>query len=206
MAATDPLAEPSKFRILERTFLTIFLFEMFVKMSAQGVMNFKLGYFSQAWNWLDFVVVASAIIEEVVAISGGEFAGLVVLRVVRVLRPLKTISSVPKLAAMIDTMLNSVVPMFKAMSLLLMFMYIMAVFGNNFFRGAIEFWTPEGSYMSFDNIFYALLSVMQFVTMENWTEGALYLLEGSYRCEGAPGDYKCYPEVRERERERERVR
>ena len=61
------------------------------------------------------------------------------------------------------------------MVLNLMFMYIMAVFGSNFFMGTIKFWEKdEGSYISFDNVVYSLLSVMQFVTMENWTAGAMY--------------------------------
>ena len=69
MAASDPLADPGKHRIMERTFLCIFLFEMIVKMSALGIRSFKVGYFAHSWNWLDFVVVAFAIIEEIVAIS-----------------------------------------------------------------------------------------------------------------------------------------
>ncbi|GMH61830.1 hypothetical protein TrST_g1050 [Triparma strigata] len=184
MATEDPLAPPDPYRYAERTFLGIFFFEMVVKMTALGLSCRVGGYFNLAWNWLDFVVVLSACLEEILflASSGGDDGGgLTVLRVIRVLRPLKTISSLPKLAAMINTMLNSVIPMFKAMMLLMMFCYIMAVFGNSFFRGELKFWTEEGSYMSFDNVFYSILTILQFVTLENWSEGALYPLQNSGR-------------------------
>ncbi|GMI12884.1 hypothetical protein TrLO_g3687 [Triparma laevis f. longispina] len=186
MATEDPLAPPDPYRYAERTFLGIFFFEMVAKMLALGLGCGPGGYFNMAWNWLDFVVVLSAVLEEILFLlsdgeGGDDGGGLTVLRVIRVLRPLKTISSLPKLAAMINTMVNSIFPMFKAMLLLLMFCYIMAVFGNSFFRRELDFWTEEGSYMSFDNVFYAVLTIMQCVTLENWTEGALYPLQNSGR-------------------------
>jgi hypothetical protein len=55
-------------------------------MCALGVKDRRKGYFSISWNWLDFVVVLSAIFEEVMTLAyegEEEGGGLVVLRVAR---------------------------------------------------------------------------------------------------------------------------
>ena len=46
-------------KYLDKVFTVIFVFEMFVKISAYG---FKK-YFTDAWCWLDFVIVAVRKIE-----------------------------------------------------------------------------------------------------------------------------------------------
>jgi len=119
-------------------------------MGALGVTNRHTGYFAFQWNWLDFVVVFSAVFEETMflipSLDSKEGGGLVVLRVMRVLRPLKSISSMPKLQTMIATLTGSVAPMMRAMAMLLFFVFIMAIFGLTFFMGTLDFW-EDTSYM-----------------------------------------------------------
>jgi len=142
MATVDPLfPTPPHHALYEKLFLSIFIFEMLIKMFALGF----TGYFKSRWYWLDFVVVVSAIADVIyssLTTSDGENS-LVVLRVIRVLRPLKTVSSLPKLAQMIEALQNAFVPMAKAMSLMTVFIFLMSVFATNFFM--VSFNSVSGS-------------------------------------------------------------
>jgi len=106
MAMTTPGEVSPHWKVyLERTFLAIFITEMSIKMTAMGIYipnaagetnkegttfgTFSTGYFSVSWNWLDFVVVASAVAGELLAAYAAstgaegeeESGGIVVVRV-----------------------------------------------------------------------------------------------------------------------------
>ena len=76
--------------IFEYFFNLIFLFEMVVKIIGKG---FYFGgsdtYLKDPWSYLDFVVVISSIVGTIMEIFETEFINLSVIRIFRVLRPLK---------------------------------------------------------------------------------------------------------------------
>ena len=193
MAAEDPTAEhPDDLAaVLERAYLIIFILEMLIKMFALGFGK-QDGYFHSRWNWLDFVVVASAILEEFYVLyhrltasthAGEHENSLVVLRVVRVLRPLKSVSSLPKLASMIEALQNAFIPMGKAIMLMVAFILLMAVFATNFYMGSLRFFpddthTDDSSHLAcFDDIFTSMFTLFSVVTLEGWSENILYPLQ-----------------------------
>ena len=76
-------------------FLVVFTIECIVKIIALGFFLDNNSYLRDGWNWLDFFVVLTGIINIVyIYLFGGddEGSGLGILRLFRILRPLRSLS------------------------------------------------------------------------------------------------------------------
>lgn len=74
---------------MDRIFTVIFFFEMAIKWLALGF----VAYFSNAWCWLDFVIVMVSLINFIAALAGaGSVQIFKTLRTLRALRPLRAMS------------------------------------------------------------------------------------------------------------------
>jgi hypothetical protein len=93
LASEDPTAEIQSpiFKTLDDVFLILYSIEMSLKILGLGFILNEGSYLRDSWNILDFIIVASAYVTLLFQ-GGGE--GLSALRAFRVLRPLKTISSI----------------------------------------------------------------------------------------------------------------
>lgn len=83
-------------QLLERigqVFTILFAIEMVLKILAQGFIIHYNAYLRDAWNWLDFVVVVTGIME-MMELSWFKVRAL---RTLRVLRPLRSIKAFPKM-------------------------------------------------------------------------------------------------------------
>ena len=131
-------------------FNIIYVLEVSVNIFAFGVMQ----YLMDPWHYIDVVVSAvSAIDIAVVVLSaisvffGGpslEFTGdgaenLKLLRVVRVLRPLKAISFIPSLLVFIESILQSGLQIGANMLLLLMIQFVFAAVGCAWIGDALSY-------------------------------------------------------------------
>ena len=74
-------------------FSYIFTLELVLKVIAFGFIMHPKSYMRDTWNWLDFVVVVTGLIELSMGSKGAESVRS--LRVLRVLRPLKSIHALP---------------------------------------------------------------------------------------------------------------
>jgi len=81
------------FTTLETVFTLLFTLEMLIKMIGFGLVDSEHGYFRDAWNWLDFVIVVEGLME--LFASDGLGANLSAIRSVRALRPLRSITRLP---------------------------------------------------------------------------------------------------------------
>jgi len=73
-------------------FIAFFTFECLLKIIALGFYSFYGGaYFNDWWNRLDLFIVITGLLS-FTSLSGGKLS---VIRVIRTLRPLKTISAIP---------------------------------------------------------------------------------------------------------------
>uniref|UniRef100_H2Y8S9 Ion transport domain-containing protein n=1 Tax=Ciona savignyi TaxID=51511 RepID=H2Y8S9_CIOSA len=104
LATEDPVAKESQrnevLKYFDYIFTAVFTFEMVMKMIDLGLVLHPGSYFHSLWNFLDFVVVCSALIGFALTASDNpklDFGVIKSLRVLRVLRPLKTIKRLPKL-------------------------------------------------------------------------------------------------------------
>ena len=78
---------------IERGLTVLFTIEMFLKILAQGFIIHYNAYLRDAWNWLDFIVVVTGIME-LMQLSWFKVRAL---RTLRVLRPLRSIKAFPKM-------------------------------------------------------------------------------------------------------------
>lgn len=76
------------FILLGNLFSIFFTIECALKILAMGLFTHKNAYLRDSWNWIDFLVVVSGLLE----MSLGEGSGFKALRIFRVLRPLKSIN------------------------------------------------------------------------------------------------------------------
>ena len=99
LAMDDPLATnpPVYTNYSDKIFLALYSTEMVLKITALGFLFNKGAYLRDAWNMLDFVIVGSGYLG--IILQGG--ANLSVLRSFRVIRPLRTISSIQGLRVIV---------------------------------------------------------------------------------------------------------
>lgn len=89
--ATDPI------------FMVCFLIEFMLKVCGMGFVLDQGSYLREPWNWLDFIVVVSSLLTEIPSLRS--VSGM---RTFRLLRPLRTLSSMPSMKILINTLISSV--------------------------------------------------------------------------------------------------
>jgi voltage-gated sodium channel len=133
--------------------LGIFIIEVILKLAAVAPRFSR--YFGNGWNLFDFTVVVLSLIP-----ATGEFA--LVARLVRVLRVLRLVSTVPQLRLIVATLVRSIPSMGHVILLMSIVFYIYAVTGFHLFHEHDpEHWGTLGA---------ALLTLFQMVTLEGWVD------------------------------------
>ncbi len=131
--------------------LTVFIIEAAFKIIAVAPRFSR--YFGNGWNLFDFSIVVLSLIP-----ATGDFA--LVARLVRVLRVLRLISTVPQLRLIVSTLVRSIPGMGHVLLLLSVLFYIYGIIGFHLFREPDpEHWGTLGA---------ALLTLFQLVTLDDW--------------------------------------
>jgi hypothetical protein len=81
-------------------FILIFLFEAIARILAMGFIIGKGSYLRNQWNWLDFIVVVTSLLNFLPSmrnVSG--------LRTFRLFRPLRNLTTVPSMRTLVKTLL-----------------------------------------------------------------------------------------------------
>eukprot|EP00736_Rhodelphis_marinus_P000156 Rmarinus@m.17433 len=137
MAMMDPVdsSNPrnSVIETLEVPFLMIFTVELVLKVVADGFIMHEGSYLRDGWNILDFVVVVSGystFLDAGVNVSA--------LRTVRVLRPLRTISTIPELRLLVATVISSMPLLMNVLGLLCFMFLLFSILGMSLFGGALR--------------------------------------------------------------------
>ncbi len=149
--------------ILNKSVLWIFVFEVVIKMVAEGKKPWR--YFNDGWNVFDFIIVAAAFMP-----FGG--SSVAILRLLRLLRVLKLVKALPKLQLLVSALMKSIPSMGYVSILLLLLFYIYAVAGVFFFG--------TNDPIHFENLQMSMLSLFRIVTLEDWTD-IMYI--NMYGCE-----------------------
>uniref|UniRef100_A0A8C4NY89 Voltage-dependent L-type calcium channel subunit alpha n=1 Tax=Dicentrarchus labrax TaxID=13489 RepID=A0A8C4NY89_DICLA len=124
--------------------------------------------------------------------AAGKPGGLDVkaLRAFRVLRPLRLVSGVPSLQIVLNSIMKAMVPLLHIGMLVMFVIIIYAIIGLELFIGRMhktsykagrfcdgngtecrgKWEGPNGGITNFDNVFFAMLTVFQCITMEGWTD------------------------------------
>ena len=88
---------------LDVFFTACFTVDCVLQICARGFILHPYAYMRTGWNIVDFVVVVSSLFDTVPGID----VDVSVIRMVRLLRPLRTLKAVPQLKLIIDTILDS---------------------------------------------------------------------------------------------------
>ncbi len=148
--------------VLDEIVLWLFALEAVLKMASHGRRFYR--YFLDPWNVFDFLIVVVCFLP-----VDSEYAA--VLRLIRVLRTLRLISSVPKLQLLVGSLLASLPSLvFVALLLGIMF-YVYAVTGVFLFRA--------NDPVHFRDLGTAMLSLFRVVTLEDWTDVMYIQMYGS---------------------------
>eukprot|EP01062_Namystynia_karyoxenos_P043991 TRINITY_DN32275_c0_g1_i2.p1 TRINITY_DN32275_c0_g1~~TRINITY_DN32275_c0_g1_i2.p1 ORF type:complete len:2670 (+),score=690.86 TRINITY_DN32275_c0_g1_i2:91-8010(+) len=129
IATDDPLAtgKPTAFDaardLVDDVCLGVFVLEAFLKVIAMGLFSHHSAYFRSMWNVLDFVIVVAGVLNLVLEAGTGVF---ILLRVIRIFRPLRTISRVSGMRKLVNTIMHSL-PLLGNVALLCVMLFL--VFG-----------------------------------------------------------------------------
>ncbi|XP_071318495.1 sodium channel protein type 4 subunit alpha B-like [Trachinotus anak] len=128
----------------DQVFTYLFLLEMVLKWIAYG---FKK-YFTSAWCWLDFLILAVSVMSLTVDMLGYSELGLS-LRILRALRPLRALSRFQGLRVVLKTFAVTFPSMFDALLVALVVWLIFSIVGVNLFAGKFYYCFNETSQQMF---------------------------------------------------------
>jgi hypothetical protein len=127
---------------LDLFIFVIFWMELVLKVVAHGFLLTENAYLADPWNRFDFVVVVGCTVDVLLKASvGATGAGFVVLRVFRVLRPLRLVKHNPGMKVIVNTVARCIPVFASLLILVLLVMFVFAVLGVGFFAGT--FWQCE---------------------------------------------------------------
>ncbi|XP_069329558.1 sodium channel protein type 10 subunit alpha isoform X3 [Eulemur rufifrons] len=116
----------------DRVFTFIFVFEMLLKWVAYG---FKK-YFTNAWCWLDFLIVNISLTSLTAKILDySEIAPIKALRTLRALRPLRALSRFEGMRVVVDALVGAIPSIMNVLLVCLIFWLIFSIMGVNLFAG-----------------------------------------------------------------------
>ena len=140
LALETPLDDPKgdKIRILGYIdfFMTVaFTFEAVVKIIAAGFLFCgSPSYIRDPWNILDFLIVLAALLGAIAG-SAIEISFIKSLRIMKVLRPLRTIGRIPELKIAIMSLSGSIPSIFSLQIIVLFFVFLFAILQTTIFSG-----------------------------------------------------------------------
>lgn len=137
--------------VIDAIILAIFTIEIAIRILSYGARPWK--FFRSGWNIFDFIVTAVFYIPGI-----GEYTAI--LRIARILRVFRLITTIPRLQMLVGALFHSIPSMGYIGLLLFIQFYVFAVVGNVLFATT----TPE----HFGNLHLAMLSLFKVVTLDNW--------------------------------------
>jgi len=148
--------------LLDQVIIWLFALEAALKMAQHKANWYR--YFHDPWNVFDFVIVVVCFLP-----VDAEYAA--VLRLVRVLRAMRLITTVPQLQLLVGSLIKSLPSMCYVGLLLVLMFYIYAVMGVFLWR--------DNDPVHFGNLQTSMLSLFRVVTLEDWTDVMYIQMYGS---------------------------
>ncbi|XP_076442684.1 sodium channel protein para-like [Babylonia areolata] len=174
---------------MDYCFTAIFIMEMLIKWMAFG---FKT-YFSDAWCWLDFIIVSLSIF--LLAMKGlkmENMGSIKSLRTLRALRPLRAVSRWEGMRVVVNALIKAIPSICNVMVVCLVFWLIFGIMGVQLFKGQFYSCLDENNTrvnlslvdtkddcerlkyrwinakVNFDNVIMAYLALFQVATYKGW--------------------------------------
>lgn len=196
LSLENPTDSNGVLEVIDRLFLIIYTIEAGMKVMAMGFLFSTGAYLRDNWNKMDFVIVVTGWLTTLSYNS----VNLTSLRTLRILKPLRSISSISGMRILFVALIKSSIPLFASLLVLFFYLLIFAIAGVQLWAGLFRYQcmdvesgvynghvcgnyncefgrecvysldNPNFGVTNFDNIFSALLSVFECVTLEGWTD------------------------------------
>uniref|UniRef100_A0A8C7ZQW8 Sodium channel protein n=1 Tax=Oryzias sinensis TaxID=183150 RepID=A0A8C7ZQW8_9TELE len=177
----------------DKMFTYIFILEMLLKWLAYGFAK----YFTNAWCWLDFLIVDVSLVSLVAnALELTDLGAIKSLRTLRALRPLRALSRFEGMRVVVNALLGAIPSIFNVLLVCLIFWLIFSIMGVNLFAGKfykcinktdgaecdperipnITFCTNETDLIwknlkiNYDNVGMGYLALLQVATFKGWMD------------------------------------
>ncbi|XP_047500155.1 sodium channel protein para-like [Penaeus chinensis] len=176
---------------MDRIFTVIFFIEMLIKWVALGFAK----YFTNAWCWLDFLIVMVSLINLVATLAGaGKIQAFKTMRTLRALRPLRAMSRMQGMRVVVNALVGAIPSIVNVLLVCLIFWLIFAIMGVQLFNGRYHKclnadsvrvdaeevpdkshcirlnYTWENSEVHFDHVGMAYLALFQVATWKGWIQ------------------------------------
>ncbi|XP_078475469.1 sodium channel protein type 1 subunit alpha-like isoform X1 [Lampetra fluviatilis] len=180
----------------DKVFSYIFVVEMLLKWVAYGFQK----YFTNAWCWLDFLIVDVSLVSLTAnALGYSELGAIKSLRTLRALRPLRALSRFEGMRVVVNALVGAIPSIMNVLLVCLIFWLIFSIMGVNLFAG--KYWkcvnTTDGEMMllsqvnnhsdcinvnssgdlrwvnvkiNFDNVGMGYLALLQVATFKGWMD------------------------------------
>uniref|UniRef100_A0A674KGN9 Sodium channel protein n=1 Tax=Terrapene triunguis TaxID=2587831 RepID=A0A674KGN9_9SAUR len=135
----------------DKVFTYIFILEMVLKWVAYGFQT----YFTNAWCWLDFLIVDVSLISLTAnALGYSELGPIKSLRTLRALRPLRALSRFEGMRVVVNALLGAIPSIMNVLLVCLIFWLIFSIMGVNLFAGKFFYCvnTTSGDIISRKNV------------------------------------------------------
>uniref|UniRef100_A0AAY4E0Y9 Sodium channel protein n=1 Tax=Denticeps clupeoides TaxID=299321 RepID=A0AAY4E0Y9_9TELE len=197
----------------DKVFTYIFILEMLLKWVAYGFVK----YFTNAWCWLDFLIVDVSLVSLIAnALGYSELTAIKSLRTLRALRPLRALSRFEGMRVVVNALLGAIPSIMNVLLVCLIFWLIFSIMGVNLFAGkyyhCVNSTTDElfpikdvnnkseclalvndsarwkNVKINFDNVGAGYLALLQVATFKGWMD-IMYAAVDSRNVEDQP-DYE----------------
>ena len=144
LAFENPLTDPESTLAnilvkLDIILTVIFALEIVIKVISHGFLfNGSQSYLRELWNILDFIVVITAVISLSLPQDGASIGTLKILRMGRLVRPLRVLSRNEGLRISIQALVVSIPAMLRLIMIVGLFFIIFAIMGITLFKGYFE--------------------------------------------------------------------
>uniref|UniRef100_A0A8D0E9J9 Sodium channel protein n=1 Tax=Salvator merianae TaxID=96440 RepID=A0A8D0E9J9_SALMN len=126
----------------DKVFTYIFILEMLLKWCAYGFVKF----FTNAWCWLDFLIVAVSLVSLIAnALGYSELGAIKSLRTLRALRPLRALSRFEGMRVVVNALVGAIPSIMNVLLVCLIFWLIFSIMGVNLFAGKYHYCFNETS-------------------------------------------------------------
>jgi len=98
-----------------------------------------VGYFGNAWCWLDFIIVGLSFVNFAASLLGaGNISIFKTMRTLRALRPLRAMSKMEGMKVVVNALIGALPSIFNVLLVCLIFWLIFAIIGVNTFMGRYQ--------------------------------------------------------------------
>ncbi|CAG9330459.1 unnamed protein product [Blepharisma stoltei] len=169
---------------LDIAFTCIFGLEMAIKSISMGFVISKGSYLRNHWCQLDFAIVILSITD--LALTDFSWPMIKVLRLLRILRPLRIITHNVQMKIMINALIESLIGVLNVASAILILWLIFSILGVSLFAGKLYFcsfswiftqekceemgYTWDLYFFNFDNVFEAMVASFILTSEDDWSD------------------------------------